>query len=261
MSESDQYNTLDDLDELELYLRDERVPRQVDPLRWWESTTSDSFAGRILAATSGVGGPSCNTPRSLPTRPPASKGKSVHRPTRSRPRKTGRRLHTLQQETHLLQTVSGKVDRLSAQDEDVVPDAPDALSLVLYSPPDDPPVTDVSHDQSVPVSRVESVADISDDPPVSPAFPTPIIGEPVIMDQYQAASQQAHDHMQQAQVTVSVPELMQWMRDNGVGTPTIAHKSAKGPDTMFFSAAGARLAEDLELFRTSLSLKFDAESD
>ena len=80
--------------------------------------------------------------------------------------------------------------------------------------------------------------------------------------QHQAASQQAHDHMQEAQVTVSVPELMQWMRDNGgAGTPAIAHKSAKGPDTMVFSAAGARVAEDLELFRTSLSLKFDAESD
>ena len=68
--------------------------------------------------------------------------------------------------------------------------------------------------------------------------------------------------MQEAQVTVSVPELMQWMRDNGgAGTSAIAQKSAKGPDTMFFSAAGVRVAEDLELFRTSLSLKFDAESD
>ena len=67
--------------------------------------------------------------------------------------------------------------------------------------------------------------------------------------------------MQQAQVTVSVAELMQWMRDNGTATPTAAHKSTKGPDTMVFRAVGARAAEDLELFRTSLSLKFEVEAD
>ena len=39
MGKFEQYNTLDDLDkgnELELYLRGERVPRHIDPLRWWE---------------------------------------------------------------------------------------------------------------------------------------------------------------------------------------------------------------------------------
>ena len=41
--EFDQYNTLDDLDkgaELERYIREERVPRHVDPLRWWEVNTA-----------------------------------------------------------------------------------------------------------------------------------------------------------------------------------------------------------------------------
>ena len=39
MSKYDRYNTLDDLDkgdELERYVREERVPRHVDPLRCWE---------------------------------------------------------------------------------------------------------------------------------------------------------------------------------------------------------------------------------
>ena len=61
------------------------------------------------------------------------------------------------------------------------------------------------------------------------------------------------------QVTISMEELMRLLRENPGPGPE--RRSAKEPDTATFSAEGTKVAEDLDRFRTALSLKFEVEAD
>ena len=64
---------------------------------------------------------------------------------------------------------------------------------------------------------------------------------------------------QAQQVTLSVEELLRLVREGA--SAGAERKSAKGPDTGIFNAEGSKVAEDLDRFRTSLTLKFEAEAD